>query len=196
MAVDDEFTKSLLHFEDAGNAVYFPDESGKTWNNFGNARIATGQYKFGVSSCYFDGNGDYIISGNSEDFNFGTGDFTIDGWIYRAGTKAYPGIIGSNIGGGSGWAIRLGNSDNKFIWYSNGAVKITTAGTIADTTWTHFAVIRYINTVTVYIGGTADGTDDCTGDTISTDSSGVCIGRMSPLTDNYYWNGYIRFFKD
>jgi len=33
---------------------------------------------------YFDGTGDYLSIPVSNDFNFGSGDFTIDLWVRRA----------------------------------------------------------------------------------------------------------------
>jgi len=54
----------------------------------GNAQISTTQSKFGGSSMYFDGTGDYLISRNNYGFEFGTSDFTVEMWIrttYGAG---------------------------------------------------------------------------------------------------------------
>ena len=38
-----------------------------------------------TGSVSFDGNGDWITVAESEDFNFGTGDFTVEFWIYWDG---------------------------------------------------------------------------------------------------------------
>ena len=49
----------------------------------GDAKISTTQSKFGGSSLYLDGTGDYIYAdGSASKYAFGTGDFSISMWIY------------------------------------------------------------------------------------------------------------------
>ena len=61
----------------------------------GDAKISAGKSKYGGTSCYFDGKGDYLTVADSEDWNFGTGDFTIEFWVWRTGLKNSEGLIGS-----------------------------------------------------------------------------------------------------
>jgi hypothetical protein len=46
----------------------------------GNIQISTAQSKFGGASAYFDGSGDFLQIANNQDFNMGSGDFTIEFW--------------------------------------------------------------------------------------------------------------------
>ena len=48
----------------------------------GDAHVESAEYKFGDASAAFDGSGDFISLDGSDDFLFGTGDFTIDFWLY------------------------------------------------------------------------------------------------------------------
>lgn len=64
----------------------FTEQKGKTVTPAGNSNISTAQFKFGGASGYFDGTGDYIVLADSADWQFGTGDFTIEGWFYCTGT--------------------------------------------------------------------------------------------------------------
>lgn len=192
MSLDDSYTKALLHMDGADASTTFIDESGKSWTANGNAQIDTAQSKFGGASGLFDGTGDYLNTANSADFDFGTGDWTVDFWIRRNGTKALPHVISGRGAASTGWAIGLGDSDNKIRVVYLAAVKILTVGTVADLTWTHIAVVRYGNTVSAYLNGVADAnTDDCTGDSINTEGTGVVIGRALVDTNDYYWNGWI-----
>jgi hypothetical protein len=71
---------ALLHFNGNDAGVVFTDVIGHTFTASGQAQTDTAEKKFGVSSGLFDGT-DYISSANSADWDFGTGDFTIEGWI-------------------------------------------------------------------------------------------------------------------
>ena len=81
MAVDDSYTKALLHMDGSDGSTTFTDESGTTWTANGNAQIDTAQSKFGGASGLFDGASDYLQTPYTADHNTGTGDFTIDQWI-------------------------------------------------------------------------------------------------------------------
>lgn len=72
---------SLLHFNGAQDSTGFTDETGKVWTPRGNAKITTAQSKFGGASGDFDGVNSAIESAASTDYDFGTGDFTIEGFI-------------------------------------------------------------------------------------------------------------------
>jgi hypothetical protein len=193
MAVDDAFTIALLHMDGTDASTTFTDESGKTWTANADAQLDTAQYKFGSASGLFDSVGDYVDTGDSSDFDFGTGDWTVDFWIRRNGTVAYPGIISTPVyTAGSGWFIGLGNSTNKFYIGWDGVAKINGTTVVADTTWTHGAVVRYGNSVKLYVDGTLDvsGTDDCTGDSIDSDAGGAVIGRLFIDNDGFYYSGW------
>ncbi|WP_411886619.1 RHS repeat domain-containing protein [Polaromonas sp. YR568] len=76
----------LLRGGGASNSTVMTDSasSPKAVTAFGNARISTAQSKFGGSSIAFDGDGDYLSvpAGPGNNFSFGTGDFTIEGWFF------------------------------------------------------------------------------------------------------------------
>ncbi|WP_411885866.1 RHS repeat domain-containing protein [Polaromonas sp. YR568] len=76
----------LLHGDGANNSTVMGDSASpaKTVAVLGNAKISTAQSKFGGSSMAFDGSDDYLSvpASPGNNFNFGTGDFTIEGWFY------------------------------------------------------------------------------------------------------------------
>ena len=81
----------------------------------GNSKISAGRSKYGGTSCYFDGNGDYLTVADSEDWSFGTGDFTVEFWIWRSGLKNSEGIIGANPTGWQSGAPLIAGHDNKIL---------------------------------------------------------------------------------
>jgi hypothetical protein len=102
----------LLHFSGSNDSTVFIDNSPspKTVTAIGNAKISTAQSKFGSSSLYLDGTGDYLSTPTNNEFSFGTGDFTIECWIYlTSATGDYRTIFGISYSGG-GVGMRFGNS--------------------------------------------------------------------------------------
>ena len=68
----------------------FPLASGK--NPF--SADSTGGAAETSGSVSFDGNGDYLSIADSNDFNLGSGDFTIEAWVYANSFGTWDGIIG------------------------------------------------------------------------------------------------------
>ncbi len=125
-AVDDSYTKSLLHLNGADGGTTFTDESGKTWtisSGFLYPQTKTDYYKFGGASGYFQG---YIETANSPDFDPGAEPFTIDFWIYPldAGNNTY--LAGkSNPNAEQGYDIRLDNQTIRVVGVNGWGFNIT-----------------------------------------------------------------------
>ena len=121
-------------------------------------QLSNTQKKFGATSLYV---ADNVTISSSDGFNMGTGDFTIEGWYYLtqfnnhflydqwASTSSGSGNIQIYVKSNEGGAIRV---------YYDGSSRFTTTGGCSLNTWTHLAVVRSSNTITVYFNGTADGT--------------------------------------
>lgn len=192
----DQYTKLLLHCNGADGSAVFIDEAGKTVTRNGGAQIDTAQSKFGGASGLFDGTGDYLSLANSADWDFGTGNWTIDFWIRRNGAAAYRGLMGGAAGSAGGWVIGSPNdTTGKIVLTSKASgtwgADLTTSSAPADLTWTHVAFVRNGNTLDVYLDGVNKGTKNVTGYTYNSAGGGLVIGRLYTGTDNYYWNGHI-----
>ncbi|MBU2702258.1 hypothetical protein Ga0466249_003385 [Sporomusaceae bacterium BoRhaA] len=193
MAVDDKYTVSLLHF-DGG----ITDESGKVWTANNGTAVSTAKSEFGESSLYFNGTSQYLTTPNSSDFDFGTGDFTIDWWEYRTST------------GGSCVAARNYNATNGYPawllgWVSSGvcyfyatsnginwdAASAVSMGSIMLNSWTHYAVVRHGSTFYTFQNGTLIST--------ATSSLSIYVPTGTPCIGSYYsgywFPGYIDEFR-
>ena len=157
----------------------------------GNAQISTSVKKYGTGSMYFDGTGDYLRGANSPLFAFGTGNFTVEMWVYFADSGAtnrplFDNGVNSNTGR---LLIRQGNDTGGASNVVNAYVTGTTVSspTISFNTWTHVAVVRNSGTVTIYINGTGGTGVSASGDLSQT---GCLIGAFY---DQLTWNftGYI-----
>ena len=193
MAVDDEYTKALLHFNGDDESTIFTDESGKTWTAYGNAQLDTAQKKFGTASGYFDGTGDYIQTPAQADFNFGTDDFTVDFW-FNPSRLTYQYLF----------ALQHGTSTYKMSMYITSSTQIgwTISGALGEAgstfscslsvgTWYHFAFVRSSGVFKFYLDGVLKSTYS-TNVYDFTDGNNY-IGIRSDLSTAY--QGYIDEFR-
>ena len=133
--------------------------------NAGNAGIYTSQYKFGSKSYYYDNTSsthDFRHYFNaSSDWDFGTGDFSIDGFIrYSTATHEHS-VMGVGDGSANGsYYIRVNEWNNDQLVFNvnnssgNGHLNIASgAGGMAPNTWFHICVARKSGTMKVFIDG-------------------------------------------
>lgn len=201
-AVDDSYTKFLLHYDGTDESTTFTDESGKTITANGTAQIDIAQSKFGGASGLFDGNSDYLSLDDSNDWNFGIGNFTIDCWVM------FNSVTGSQVicsqypnDSSNAWEIMyfqiFAIKRLQFGFVIGGEQKgsYSTNWIPVVNTWYHIAIERTTTTAKIFIDGvsqtltenTAFGTNDVgdiTGD--------LEIGRRNTggSTDAYF-NGWI-----
>ena len=153
----------------------------------GNAQISTAQTKFGSGSMYFDGTGDALrAQSNAQNLQFGTGDFTVECWLYQTATNAYPGIL--EIGN------HLVSTGILFI-ANNGSITAYSAGFLGSATppalnaWSHIAWVRSSGVFKIYVNGVGNTGVAFTGNLSS--PSNVTIGADSALSSGYTYSGYI-----
>jgi hypothetical protein len=133
----------------------------------------------------FDGTGDWLLIPDQPIQRIGTGNFTVEGWVYRNSSGTY-GLIGKGTGT-TGWLVSL-NSSNQVV-FTYGSSTITSTGTVSATTWTHIAVVREgtsTNQTKIYINGTNDGTGTVSTDFNQTNSMYVGADRTGGSAANAY----------
>ena len=157
----------------------------------GNTRISGQQVKLGTGSMYFDGTGDYCVIRGSELFDYGTGEFTIEMFIYPTALNANGGFIGSFNDPGSGWRFVLDSTGR--LRFNNDSASFTTAtGLITTNNWYHVVATRTSGTFKMFIDGTERNSTSST-HTINrhNSSSNITVGRNSLNINNWYFEGYI-----
>jgi len=107
-----------------------------------------------TGSGYFDGTGDWLTATANSAFALGSGNFTIDGWIYPTASNGMIIDTRNTNGSASGFAVET-DSSNQFLIYTDSA-KLT-AGTAPLNIWTFFAIVRSGSTITVYVNGVSAG---------------------------------------
>src|SRR3990167_5265719 len=167
-------------------------QAAKTITFVDNAQIDTAQSVFGGAACLFGGTGARLTVPDSEDWNFGTGDFTIDFRMRTAVTTQDLRVF----------EIGASDSDGIHFQYSNGAgsmqVRINN-NTMARTwsfstnTWYHVAIIRTCSTVRAFIDGTQLGADFTNSSNITSGTQGLFIG--DDTDGSLAFNGWIDEFR-
>ena len=194
--VNDANTLFLMHANGTNASTFFEDDNGVRAPNGisanGNAQISTAQSQFGGSSIVFDGSGDYLIVPASSDFNFGTGNFTIEMWFRRISGGAIDLIIGNrDTGFVSGNIAFYTYSSSIEFDYRNALVSNNTLTTsISNNIWYHFAIVRNGTSLTLYKDG-AVGQAKTIGSTETFGSSSFNLSIGCNTVGTFPLNGYI-----
>ncbi len=179
-------TMSLLM--SATNAGIYDATSKNDLETVGNAQISTTQSKFGGSSMYFDGTGDWLIGRTTDLASFGTGDFTIEGWLYpSAVTGADRCLWDTRASSGDAGMVVFIDTNGKISTFTSNAIRLTSTNALSANTWQHFALCRYNGTMAVYINGIQNGT-------LAYSTTITCPGRISVAVrfdDLAPYTGYI-----
>jgi hypothetical protein len=168
----------------------------------GNAKISNAQYKWGLTSAALDGSGDYLTLPLTASLQFGSDDFAIECWVYLVSrVSSYPCIF-SNYSSYAAGSISLfaghGSANtSKYQVAINGVAfpPLQSAADIRYSSWTHLAVVRNGNTLTLYINGVANGTYTVTGMSFNGNGSLFGVGTTLDNVANGYINGYIDDFR-
>jgi len=107
----------------------------------------------------------YFSSPNNTLFNFGTGDFTVEWWMYLvtawASIPSSPGIVGQKQNDASnGWVIYRNTASNttKISARLVGTNDYPTTTTPSTAVWQHWALVRNGSVLTWYCNGAVDTT--------------------------------------
>ena len=179
-------TQLLLNFTNAG----ILDQTGKNvLETVGNAQIDTTTKKYGTGSLEFDGTDDYLVGVLTPDLNLGTGDFTLELWIYPTTLNATDRMVAYTGNFGIGFYI------------SSSAIKLTRPGdvllqtistSLSANTWQHIAISRSGTSLRTFVNGTQVGST-LTNSSSFNPTTRLEIGRESAGGNN---NAYIGFIDD
>ena len=144
--------------------------------NSSNVQLNSSQYITGTQSLYFDGsNNQYLSFPYSEQFNFGSGDFTIETWIkidtFIQNLTVFGQLFGISLYFDSGAAIG-------FYYGGTSSTKLTTNNVIKIGKWTHLALTKKSGLIKIYIDGYSSG-------------QAYLPGVIPPGTGDMFVGGYL-----
>jgi hypothetical protein len=211
----DEFTSLLLHFDDANAATSTTDSSGgsdcslvtgvtnKLVTYSGNAKVSTTQSKFGNASINFDGTNSYLTIPNQTDFQFGTGDFTVDAWVRWTDNSKYLQLFSLIVDGNNQFQIYVDplTSDNSPVLYVTvGGVSVAwyyvTSISFNLNQWYHLAWVRNGSTVKIFVNGVSQSLTTMTAvgsNNLSVTGAGSWYtgSNNNDLVSSHYFAGYV-----
>jgi hypothetical protein len=202
----DTYTKLLLHMDGTAGSQTFVDSSPQAHSITanGNARIDTAQSGFGGASGLFDGDGDYLSLADSDDWNFGSGAFTVDFWIRWNSLPApntWMEIYSQTVDDNNRIHLTLnlnaqGTTQTLLFESSSGGSTVCTFGynpTFAAGTWYHIAIVRSGNTWYIFENGKLKATTTNSG-TLPDLAASLFIGRYR-TGDARDFNGWLDEFR-
>jgi hypothetical protein len=168
------------------------------YQSAGNSSLVTNIEKYGNSSLYFDGTGDYIgIFSPKETVRVWWGkSFTIEFWIYgnawqQETVNTAPVIIGNmNPSGGSQnyWSFGpLTNGTVRWYYFNGSGQNITTTTALSTGQWYHLAFVNNNGSIAIYINGTSSATGTVSGTPQSGVAYPICVGSSNGVS----FNGYL-----
>jgi hypothetical protein len=142
-------------------------------------------------SAYFDGTGDYLTVANNGNFDFGSGDFTVECWAYFNDSADNDGILGVWGTGKQSWILYREGGNYQFFYSGPSGSPLVSSVGVTVGTWVHLAVVRSGSTLTFYHNGVSTGTKNV-GTTAFTSNSTQNLGIAVNLdgTGNFI-NGYL-----
>ena len=142
---------------------------------------------------FFDGNGDYLTVPSNTAFAFGTGDFTLEAFIYMnilpTGTAGNIICAHNWTGGLIDFAFRVDATTGFLSFYNPASVGVISSSAIPTNTWTHVAAVRASGTVTLYRNGVSIGSGSLPATIPSTIP--VAVGHAFNGGANGAFTGYI-----
>jgi hypothetical protein len=116
----------------------------------------TDEKKFGTAAGYFGGNVSYLTAPDSDDWDFGTGPFTIDCWVNLSDIGKFNPIVLHADDSVSGWMVDVNTSNYpRLVIYidSSWQVLLTSDTALEADTWYHVAVVRNGSNFYLFLDG-------------------------------------------
>jgi hypothetical protein len=181
------FNANTVFLVNGTGAAIYDSAMITTYETLGNASSTGVIKKYGNSSLYFDGTGDYLSTPAAPPLVFGTGNFTVEMWLYTSTTGDQL-IFDMRPSGGNGAYPTLYYTGGALVWFTNSANRIVSSA-ILQNTWYHVAVSRSGTSTKMFINGTQSGSTYT--DSTNYLCSRLFIGASSSGGGTVGFNGYL-----
>jgi len=167
-------------------------------SGLGGANAIKGSVFFGNSLSGASALGfSYLRTESSDNFTFGTGDITIEGWFFCSrisGSTGYQALVGDTIYSNTGgFTFYIQNGQLNF-WKGTNASSVVSGGTIVQNQWTHLAYTRESGSNKIFVNGSLVGTaSDSTDytDTVLTIGTNKVTQQSNVDAGLYAFSGFV-----
>jgi hypothetical protein len=170
-------TDDIYRYTSDGTSSYWLDTTGAstTLTTGAASALVVSQPTYAVS---FNGTSQYLTVVSNAAFGYGTGDFTIEFWLYL-NTTALQTIV-SNLLTVSGLQPYMYYSGTNLVYWTAGVARIT-GSALSTNVWYHVAVTKASSNTKLFVNGTQSG---------STYADSNDYGTSNPVTVGQYWTTY------
>lgn len=177
---------SLLHFDND-----WTDVTGKVWTPHGTSvGFDTSIKVFGAAAGAFAGGGsnDYISTPDHADWDFGSGDFTVEGWFRRSSGGAFHTLFcqwDQNAGTKAPFLCYFDNTDHiQFLATTTNAAWDwfgVSSATYSSGVWYHVAICRDGSSIYGYVDGVSVVTPGTLSGAVVNNADNVTIGATASV---------------
>jgi hypothetical protein len=186
---------------DAGNRKSYPG-SGTTWTDLsgrGNNGTLTNMDGTNLNSANggsltFDGTNEYVSCGPSSNLSLGSGNFTINCWVYPTNTTSNTIVTSRVIKSLSNlyWTFGIDNTRLLFQSRTSGGTQyfaLSNTSTVSTNNWYNTVAVRLNNVITVYVNGIAGPTTvNDGGNNLTEQYIGIGIFNFTGFENNFSGN--------
>lgn len=178
-------TTRLFKFQ---NANVFDNSANNTFRTVSTVVSSTVQSKFGGSSISFNGSNSYLELPVDTAFNFSTGDFTIEYWMYWNASGTARNIIETRSADNT-TPYTCSVTSAGLPYFFDGSISRTSSVAVSVNTWTHVAYSRTSGVLRIYVNG-VEGYNASFTNTVDATSLILKIGGSS-FGSPFFYNGYL-----
>lgn len=181
---------ALLHFD--GDLT---DETGRVWESVGSSVVSSAESVFGGSSLHVPTTAGLVRAANSADFDFGSGDFTIEFFLRPTSVTTWASYLDKRESGSfhAPFLIQRDSNTNRILFRSAYAPGSWSSSIIAPhpplNTWTHVVYERWDGVFLAFINGVQVGAVNGGSNSLLTNTTSLNIAATGNNADGMV--GYI-----
>ena len=144
-------------------------------------------------SVLFNGSSQYLTVASNAAFSFGTGDFTVEAWIYVVGASdtQFQNIVQTRDGTNNGFVLQYDITNKLVMFVSDTSISVSSASnSVTDLTWNHVSIARNGTSLKLFLNGIQVATQT-TSENLTASGPVYISRRWASDGALHYFNGYI-----